>query len=360
MGKKPAEPTNLFEQEPQDAGESLFSVVFMTNPNLMAISTIKNGTYLQVNDAFLQRLGYQRHEVIGCRSTELGIWADAKERDQAIKVLAKNGFLRNYRFHFVTKNKEVRFGLANADYIKVRGKKLLLTVISDFTELEVYKEEVLQLNQYSMLAKLAGSIGHEIRNPITTVRGFLQLLGTKAGYKQDHTHFELMISELDRANDIITDFLSLSRHKSFDRKMANINDSIVALMPLINAQALKLERKLHFDFGVIPNTLINEKEIRQVILNLVQNAFEAPPVGGTVCIKTICDSKHIQIYVQDNGCGIEPSRLNSLGTAFLTTKGQGTGLGLSVCYDIIERHAGKIEVTSNENGTTFTVKLPTK
>ena len=118
---------------------------------------------------------------------------------------------------------------------------------------------------------MAAGIGHEIRNPMTTVRGFLQLMEGKERYAQDRRFLTLMIGELDRANAIITEFLSLARNKDADLRERDLNSIIESLFPLIQADALIAEKNIEKDLVELPVLLLDEKEIRQLILNIVQN-----------------------------------------------------------------------------------------
>lgn len=210
----------------------------------------------------------------------------------------------------------------------------------------------------NLIGQIAASIGHEIRNPMTTVRGYLQLLGVKADYMAEKANFDLMISELDRANEIITEFLSLAQIKKIQLKSQNLNDIISNLYPLIEADAFTQNKQIRFKPGVIQNLELNEKEISQLILNLTRNGFEAMEERGYLTIKMCVKGKRVVLQIEDDGSGIPPENLNKLGTPFFTTKDYGTGLGLATCYKIAETHNAKILINSSTNGTNVCILFP--
>ena len=217
-------------------------------------------------------------------------------------------------------------------------------------------KEMARLERLNLVGEMAIGIGHEIRNPMTTVKGFLQILMTRPEYLKDRTFFELMVSELDRANSIITEFLSLAKDKAVKLRPQNLNHIIQALSPLITADGMVTDQ-LEFELWDIPYIDLDEKEIRQLILNLVRNGFEAMPSGGTLTIKTFRDSGEVVLAVKDGGKGIGPEILEKIGTPFFTTKDTGTGLGLAVCYSIAARHNARIEIETGPKGTNFYVRF---
>jgi len=172
------------------------------------------------------------------------------------------------------------------------------------------------------------------------------------GYKK---YLDIMIDELDRANSIITEYLSLAKNKPVDVKVKNLNTIVKALTPLIKADAMNSDLNVVTVLGDIPDSLLNEKDIRQLILNLVRNGLEAMSAGGCLTIKTFTDGDEVVLSVQDQGKGIDPDLINKIGTPFFTTKEQGTGLGLAVCYSVAARHNATIDVKTGPTGTTFFV-----
>jgi two-component system, sporulation sensor kinase E len=214
-------------------------------------------------------------------------------------------------------------------------------------------KEVARLDRFNLIGQMAASIGHEVRNPMTTIRGFLQYFGMKSEFSMYGEEFNIMINEIDRANEIITEFLSLAKTNAVSLTQSSLNDFIKAIYPLLKATALEKGHNMELELDDVDDLLLDEKEIRQIILNLVYNAFEAIVGHGIVRIKTYQEGDSVVLVIQDNGCGIAQEVLKQLGTPFVTTKETGTGLGLSVCYRIVERHNAKLEVETSALGTTF-------
>ncbi|MFZ5645673.1 MAG: PAS domain S-box protein [Bacillota bacterium] len=233
----------------------------------------------------------------------------------------------------------------------------VIIYVRDITAKIRVEQEMARLERLSLIGEMAAGIGHEVRNPMTTVRGFLQLLGSKKECALYREFYELMIEELDRANSIITEFLSLAKNKPVDLAPTSLNSVINTLLPLIQADATNLDMIIKTKLEDTPAILLDEKEIRQLILNLVRNGLEAMPPGGSLTIKTSTNSKEVTLSVEDRGEGISSKNLHKLGTPFFTTKDKGTGLGLAVCYSIAARHNATINVETGPAGTTFFVKF---
>lgn len=164
---------------------------------------------------------------------------------------------------------------------------------------------------------------------------------------------ELMIDELDRANGIITEFLSLAKNKTVTMSSTNLNQIIETIVLLLQSDALIRGNVIELQLGDIPPVAADDKEIRQCVLNLVRNGLDATPKGGTVTIGTAAEEHRVVLTVKDQGPGIPPEVRDKLGTPFFTTKENGTGLGLAVCYSIAQRHHATIEIDTGPKGTAF-------
>ena len=217
-------------------------------------------------------------------------------------------------------------------------------------------EQMARLDRLNIIGEMAASIGHEVRNPMTTVRGFLQYLGKKPAFDDYKSQFELMIDELDRANSIITDFLSLAKNKAMNFKDSDLNTIIRDVIPMLEADALRFKCEIKLALGKIPLLSLDINSLRQLILNIVRNGIEAMPEGGKVEISTYSRGSQVVLSFADEGSGISNELLDRLGTPFFTTKENGVGLGLAVCYRIVQRHGATIAVESQPGqGTRFTI-----
>lgn len=230
-----------------------------------------------------------------------------------------------------------------------------ITIFTDITERKLYEREMARLDSLSLVGEMAAGIGHEVRNPMTTVKGFLQILRGRDKYAGEREIFNLMVDELDRANSIITEFLSLAKDKHVALKEENLNKLLQTILPLIQADCRVTGKHISLETRMVPDLLLDEKEIRQMVLNLVRNGIEAMDPGGMLKISTYAVDDGVVLSVKDQGAGMEPEVLKKLGTPFFTTKDKGTGLGLPVCYSIAARHNARIDVQTGTGGTTFSV-----
>lgn len=215
------------------------------------------------------------------------------------------------------------------------------------------------------IAKMVCSITHEVRNPLTSISGFLQLIKQTNNLHSIHQYTDLALSELTRANDLITDFLNLSKSQSKESHPLSINKLIKEMSSVFMSEANLKGIILNIDLiSDEPLCIIHEQHLTQVIVNVVKNAFEATEANHSsnqkeVVIQTKVSRDHLLVIVKDNGCGMTEEQLNHLYTPLKTTKKNGTGIGLYVCKKLIEKYNGTMKVQSAiEKGTTITIQLP--
>lgn len=232
-------------------------------------------------------------------------------------------------------------------------------VMEDITELERLRTEFMNVERLSLVGQMAASITHEIRNPMAVVRGFLQLMQEKSPDTLDH-YYRIVMEELDRANGIISDFLSLAQNRVAEKEECHLHDIIHELNPLLWADANLRGQSIELKLGTeIPHLYLNTKEMKQLILNLCRNGMEAMDDKGTLTIETRMEGDRAQLYVADTGIGISENELERLFEPFFTTKSKGTGLGLALCMSIVQRHHGTIDVKSKlGEGTVFIISFP--
>jgi PAS domain S-box-containing protein len=337
--------------------EECFSKAFNTSPVPMAITSLNEGRIIKANNSLCRNLDYNQEELIDRTTVDIGFWADISQRNRVQQMLIEKKSVYEIEIHFNRKTGEQRLGLYSAERLDVDGEPCILGILIDITELRQMEIEMTRLDRLNLVGEMAASIGHEIRNPMTTVRGYLQMLRENKDCCDIIDHFDLMIEELDRANSIITEFLSLAKNKMVDLQPRNLNQIITKLLPLIQARALILDHTIKLDLDEIPDLLLDKKEIRQLIFNMVNNGLESMHSSGEVKIKTFMEQGQVVLAVKDQGHGIDNKFMDRLGTPFFTTKEQGTGLGLAVCYRIAARHNAKIDIDTSTTGTTFYVRF---
>ncbi|NQX62630.1 PAS domain-containing sensor histidine kinase [Paenibacillus qinlingensis] len=243
------------------------------------------------------------------------------------------------------------------------GGQLLGTVItfSDITELKKTQELLIKSDKLSAVGQLAAGVAHEIRNPLTALKGFLKLLKTSSAKEQ--YYIEIMQKELQRIEFIVNEFLFVSKPQATHFVTSTLYTIIMSTVELLQPQALlsNIEIEAEVDSGLPPVTC-DENQIKQVFINIMKNAIESMEQGGNLRIHAELKGSGNQILVRfvDQGCGIAPERLPKLGEPFYSTKEKGTGLGLMVCYRIIEAHGGFMKISSKlTEGTIVEITLPT-
>ncbi|WP_430510517.1 ATP-binding protein [Gottfriedia solisilvae] len=227
-------------------------------------------------------------------------------------------------------------------------------------ELKTYHNEIQQAKQLNSIGQLAATIAHEIRNPITVVKGFVQLLQKKKSMtSDDQFYIETMLKELEYAQIIINDYLSLAKPQTETIQKVEINQEILNITDLLASMANSQNIGFQLNLNEILTTKINPIEFKQVLVNLVKNAIESMIEPGYITINLTRENDYALIEMIDTGIGMSPETIEKLGTPFYSLKERGTGIGLTVCYNIIEKFKGSIEVYSKEGkGTTFRIYLP--
>lgn len=339
--------------------ERRFATVFRSNPCLMHITSFPEQRYIDVNDAWVRCTGYTKEEAIGLTPMELGIPVSPESYRgywQGSLCVGKAG---NMEIKYRTKSGEIRSGILSQVIIEVNREECCLSVIVDTTELQQYQQETERLDRLNLVGQMAAAIGHEVRNPLTTTRGFLQLLSAEAGLAEYLNHFELMIEELDHANMIISDFLSLARDRSTETEPLRLDVLLRKLQPLLLADAVQCNHEVEMELGEVAMIGASEREINQMVLNLVRNGMESMPGGGRIKVSLHMDKSDVVLAVRDEGTGIPPEAQEKIGRPFFTTKERGTGLGLATCYSIAGRYGAKIDYETGAGGTTFFVRFAT-
>ncbi|MDR3588138.1 MAG: ATP-binding protein [Negativicutes bacterium] len=235
-------------------------------------------------------------------------------------------------------------------------------VIRDTTKTQTdehIQTELNRLDRFDLIGKMAAGVAHEIRNPITVIRGYLQrFLGNPAKCTQES--LKILLTELDRVNSIVSEFLTLASNKVSLKAPCDLNGLLEEIHPLIyeDAAGRGIEVDLLFASN-LPVLCLDSKEIKQLILNLSRNSLDVMKAGGRLTIQTKKLPHAVGLSVADTGNGIPEEVLLKMFDPFFTTKGSGTGLGLSVCMSIVARHKGAIEVRSEEGkGAEFIVTFP--
>ncbi|WHX98109.1 MHYT domain-containing protein [Neobacillus sp. DY30] len=235
-------------------------------------------------------------------------------------------------------------------------------LIEHMKDLNNHEKKLRESEKLSLVGELAAGVAHEIRNPLTTLKGFTQMMAENNDTESNQRYSRIMIDEINRINFIVSEFMVLSKPHIVQHSLTDISQSIKNVITLLNTQAILNNIEIFPEF--IGNHFLikcEENQIKQVIANLIKNSIEALSQGGTIRIRMEHKDDNLVISVIDNGVGISRENLPLLGTPFYTTKTEGTGLGLMVSKKIIQNHNGLFEIHSVPNiATTVTITLPTK
>ncbi|MGG4341192.1 ATP-binding protein [Paenibacillus lautus] len=243
--------------------------------------------------------------------------------------------------------------------INYEGEKAAVNIFKDITEQRMEEDRVMQSEKLTTAGQLAAGIAHEIRNPLTSINGFVKLL--RSAERSNELYFEIIESELKRIELIVNELLVLSKpqgvHVSGPIDVFAIMEQIITLMK-VQAALKNIEIIPHYP--MVPVFVQGEvNQLKQVFINLLKNAMEAMNQGGTITLDILHNAQEVQIIVQDEGVGMTQEQIQSLGQPFVTTKDTGTGLGMMITKNIIHNHGGTMNVESiPDHGTTFTIHLP--
>ena len=369
--------------------EEKFRNAFALSPDAVSITNMVDGNITSVNDGFTKILEYSAEEVVGMSGNDLDIWEDKNDLQKMANDLLRNGSVHGLEARFHTKSGEIRYGLTTAVVIQINGIPHILSTTRDITdqkvaektvqeysshleemvddrtrELNKAQERLLRQERLAALGQLAGSIAHELRNPlgvISNATAYLSMIQPEADEKV-REYIEIIQSETHTSEKIIADLMDYARLQTVERKPANISEIIRNARRRNPAPAyIKASEDVSTD---LPQVMVNAIQIEQVIGNLLTNAYQAMPTAGKLIIKAelngdSSDEEWIKISVKDNGEGIAQEDMERIFEPLFTTKAKGIGLGLAVSKKIIDANQGRIEVESQPGkGSTFTLYLP--
>ncbi len=234
---------------------------------------------------------------------------------------------------------------------------------SAYNELKKNRDKLLRYERLSAVGEMAAKVAHDIRNPLTAVGGFARrILKTDQGRALNKKYMKIIVKEIDRLEKILGDLLCFTAPAVPDFNTADLNSIIKSTFEILDLEIeqnniiLKEQLDPH-----LPQLLIDENQIRRVLNNIIKNAIEAMPEGGTITVSTAVEGQLVKTEVHDTGVGISDNDIGKLFDPFFTSKSTGSGLGLTLSAQIIRNHGGTIEVRKAEHkGTIFTLKLPVK
>jgi two-component system sensor histidine kinase HydH len=222
------------------------------------------------------------------------------------------------------------------------------------------EEQLRRADRLSALGELSAGMAHEIRNPLGSIRGTAEIL--QDGIESSDPRYEftrILIKEVDRLNRVVQNFLDFARPAEKERSAVDVGGLLREVLTLTRLHAQKNGVKIELEVGETPPVQANPEQIKQAFLNLILNALQAMPDGGTLTLAAETEEDRLRLRFSDTGQGIPQENLERVFNPFFTTRSNGTGLGLAITHRIIQGHGGRMEVESRVGeGTTFTVILP--
>lgn len=250
------------------------------------------------------------------------------------------------------------FALTSGDQKSLHHNEYLFFV-RDLGEVKKLQKQVRLNERLTALGNLAAGVAHEIRNPLSTIKGYATYLANKLQGSQDHSMAELMLEEMERLNRVVSDLLNMAQQDRVELHQGSVLPVIEKVMLLAHAEASSKGVTLESSIICDATILLNEDKLLQALLNLVINAIQATESGKKVRIVTSLEQDSLLITIQDEGHGMDAETQSRLFSPYFTTKPSGTGLGLTISHQIIEQHSGQIRVQSEKaKGSSFTVILP--
>lgn len=337
--------------------EEKFRTFMETASDLMFITDVE-GRFIYVNDAMANKLAYLKEELIGMDFQDI-VDKDTLEASRIQREQLQEAGENIHKIIWETKNrkkingemKAVAIFNSEGEFQGIRG------IFRDITE----RKKIEESQRLTQLGRLAADMAHEVNNQISIISSRSEIsLMRKFEDEELKRDIQLIKKQCDQIKDIVKRLLLFSKPSKGDFKEVDINQVIDFVIELVEKQFSYNQIQIIRDYTPsIPFVRINEKQIQEVLMNLLRNAYEAIKKGGTITISTSASSNHVQIDVTDTGSGISESDIKNIFDPFFTTKRHGTGLGLSVCYGIISAHDGQLTYKSKPGeGTSATIHLP--
>lgn len=339
-------------------------IKFALDQSSIVAFTDAKGVITSVNEKFCEISKYKREEIIGRDHNILNSGFHSKEFFKDLwKTIGSGGV---WKGEIRNKAKDGTYYWVDTTivpFLNDQGKPYqYLAIRNDITERKKSEEILHRQDKLAAVGQLAAGVAHEIRNPLTSMKGYAEFLQLDEKDPERIEFLSIILDEIERVNTIVEDFMVLAKPKAVELEEKNVVPVIKNVVSLLEFEARKKNVGLTFDCNQeIIQIECDENRLKQVFLNFIKNGIEAMPNGGELHVKTIIHDNNVQISIQDTGVGISKEKLKKLGEPFYTTKKNGNGLGLMVSFKIIESHNGKVFVESEPNkGTTFNILLPAK
>jgi PAS domain S-box-containing protein len=323
-----------------------------------------DATIMDANHVAEILLGYSRAELTGRPYPDLHPVSERPRAAALWRSALERGHASRDDLHIVTRRGDLVPVFSNAGCIEYGQRRWVQLICVDLSDRKRLESQLIQSEKMAAIGQLAAGIAHELRNPLAIVMNVLydirQVLD--GGCSEVAEDLRIGEEEIGRAQAIIKNLLEFSRETGAELEPMDVNELLTRTLQLMQKYLQDNGVDVTTELGAIPPCLANQNAMRQILLNLITNAVQAMPDGGRLLLRTgAAGDNAIRLEVRDTGVGIPAEHLQDIFNPFYTTKapGQGTGLGLSVVHNILQRYNGEIRVASEVGvGTTFTIDLP--
>lgn len=327
------------------------------NSNELITVWDKTGKALFISKSVKRILGYTLSDFHGSS------WDDKISSEDAkyIKTYFANKNNTNHVFNINIRNKYGKYIWTECAISKIvdqeKNDYFYVTMVKDNSNKKEAEEMMIRSEKMSVAGQLAAGIAHEIRNPLTSLKGFMQLL--QAGVNRKEEYYKIMIDEIEKMESITSELLFISKPLTNNKKEETAEIMVHEIVALLLPQARLKNVNIIWEEKDKHSVLCDRSQIKQVLINIVKNAIEALETNGTIEITITEKDAELEIAIIDDGPGIPEEIMHKLGEPFFTTKKSGTGLGLMITKQILEKHYGRLEIEQNTNvGSTFKIILP--
>jgi PAS domain S-box-containing protein len=342
-----------------EASESKYRLIAENTSDLIMVMD-KEHTLTYFSPSHEIVLGYHCSELEDVKLCRFIHSNDVEMFKSTLDKMFENGESKSIEFRLIHKNGNwIEFESRGVPVKGDNGEIEHIVIISrDISERKRAEEILLQSEKLSIVGELAAGVAHEIRNPLTTIKGFIQLFKRENGADEIN---DLLLSELARIETITSEMLTLGKPQAVQLHLTNLRELVENTLELLSPQAHM--ENIQFNLCVEDSSFFitgEKNQLKQVFLNILKNAIEAMPDGGNIHINLQKrDESECVLSVQDEGCGIPEELLPRLGEPFYSLKEKGTGLGLMICNKIIKQHHGSITYQSKaQEGTLVEITLP--
>ncbi len=342
----------------------LFQKDILDNLNSGFIITDKYGAILAQNKAANRILNLSDSEQTLGRPISDLILSESGSECPVITAFRSGRDFTRYEFLALTPDGQQKLlGLTTSHIFDTKGRLTgLIASFSDLTEMAEMRQDLQRQDRMAVIGELAAGLAHDIRNPVAAIRGAVDEIRNRLSNKEMTDKLaEIAIREADHLDDIVAGFLNFARNPIVEREAFDMNDLVTEVCELVkDAQkditGLEVESRVSHWICWIS---ADRSQLKQVLVNLTQNAAEAAGNDGKVVVSVFPGTRSLEVRVEDDGAGITPDKVAHIFEPFYTTKTSGVGMGLAVCQRIVTAHDGTIRVTSRENGgTCMSVRLP--